>query len=50
MYNYGRTFFNEKKAQAFAEAIRETGAEDITIWSGLDAFGQRQHTVKWNRW
>lgn len=48
MQNFSKTFFSQKRAEAFAEQLKANGAEDIQIWSGKDAFGQTQHTVRWN--
>lgn len=42
-----RNFFSNKRAQEFAETLRKQGAEHITIWAGLDGFGQMIYTVKW---
>lgn len=50
MWNYSKTFLNEKRAQAFAEYLNTQGAEDVSIWSGRDAFGQTEYVVKWNIW
>ncbi len=48
MYHYSKTFFSGKRANAFAEELEKQGAEDITISSARDAFGQTQHRVCWN--
>lgn len=50
MFNYSKTFLNEKRAEAFAENLKGQGAEDVQIWSGRDAFGQTEYVVKWNLW
>ena len=50
MWNFSKTFFNQNRAEAFAEYLRTQRCEDIQIWSGRDAFGQTQYTVKWNNW
>jgi len=48
MQNHSKTFFSRTRAERFASMLREQGCEDIQIWSGKDAFGQTQHTVRWN--
>ena len=48
--NYSKTFFSEARANRFAQQLKGRGAEDITVWSGKDGFGQTKYTVKWNLW
>lgn len=48
MHNHIKTFFNQNRAEAFAEYLNTQKAEDIEIWRGRDAFGQTQYTVRWN--
>ena len=48
MRNHARTFFDEKRAEAFAEEIKKSGAADVIITSARDAFGQKQYRVEWN--
>ena len=49
-HRFRESFFNETRAEAFAEYLKTQGAEDIEIWGGRDAFGQDQYTVCWNLW
>ncbi len=49
-YNYCKTFCTEARARKFADQIKQSGAEDIALWTGRDAFGQTEYTVKWNLW
>lgn len=48
MHNYIKTFFNQNRAEAFAEYLNNQGAEDVVICRNRDAFGQTQFTVRWN--
>jgi len=41
-----RVFFNRCEAEAFADQLMEQGCV-VEVWSGRDAFGQRQFEVKW---
>lgn len=47
MKNYSKTFFGEKRANAFAEELKKNGAE-VVISAAKDAFGQTQYRVEWN--
>ena len=42
-----KTFFTQKKAAAFAEALKTQGRA-ATIWTGKDGFGQTVYIVKWD--
>ena len=42
-----RTYFSKKRAEAFAETLRQQGFEKVEIWNGRDGFGQAIFTVKW---
>lgn len=46
--NFSKCFFSKKRAEAFADLLRENGAEKVELWSGLDAFKQTQYIVRWN--
>ena len=48
--NFSKSFFHESGARQFARILSASGAEDIEIWSGRDAFGQPSYTVRWNLW
>ena len=41
-----QVFFSRGEAEAFANQLMESGCE-VEVWSGRDAFGQRQFEVKW---
>lgn len=41
-----RTFFSEKRAEAFAEDLRNQGI-NAEIWSYKDGFGQTIYSVRW---
>ena len=42
-----RTFFSRKRAEAFAEQMKEQGFESVTVWTDRDGFGQTNYIVKW---
>lgn len=42
-----RTYFSRKKAEAFAETLKQQGLEKVEIWMGRDGFKQAIFTVKW---
>ena len=42
-----RTFFSKKRAEEFANSMRNQGFESVQIWTGRDGFGQTQYIVKW---
>jgi len=48
MTNFSKVFFNKAKAEAFADQLKKSGAEDVVIWAGRDAFNQTQYIVRWN--
>ena len=48
MRSHMRSFFSEKRARAFAEEIKRSGAQDVQISSARDGFGQTQYRVEWN--
>ena len=42
-----RTFFSKKRAEQFAEDLRNQGFEKVMIWNDRDGFGQAIYTVMW---
>ena len=45
-----KNFFSKKRAEEYAKMLEKNGAENVTVWSGKDGFGQDQYNVKWNYW
>lgn len=48
MFNYMKSFFNNKRAEAYKEMLIANGIKEIQISSAHDAFGQTQYRVEWN--
>ena len=42
-----KTFFSEKRANTFAETLRNQGFETVQVWFDKDGFNQNIYIVKW---
>ena len=42
-----RTYFSRKRAEDFAETLRQQGFKKIEVWMDRDGFNQTIYTVKW---
>ena len=48
MHSYSRSFFTEKRAEAYIEELKNQGITDIELWQDRDGFGQHRYIVMWN--